>query len=99
MSSIREIFKETIAKYEGKALNGYSYLTRNQAEDVFSVVSVGEFRGERIVDMGLVVRLVDDTIVIERDANDKQLVDALLQAGIPREKIVLAYRNETLKTG
>jgi len=99
MSSIKEILQEVIAEYEGKALNGYSYLTRNQAEDVFSVVSVGEFKGQRIVDMGLVVRLVDNTIIIERDANDKPLVDALLQAGVPRENIILAYGNESLKTG
>jgi hypothetical protein len=99
MSSIKEILQEVIAEYEGKALNGYSYLTHNQAEDVFSVVSVGEFKGQRIVDMGLVVRLVDNTIIIERDANDKPLVDALLQAGVPRENIILAYGNESLKTG
>ena len=33
-------------------------------------------------------------IVIERDVNDKPLVDALLQAGIPRKQIVLAYAGE-----
>jgi hypothetical protein len=45
----------------------------------------------------LIVRLEGDTIIIERDINDKALVGALVQAGIPREQIVLAYAGETLK--
>jgi hypothetical protein len=33
-------------------------------------------------------------IVIEMDDSNKPLVDALLQAGIPRSKIILAYAGE-----
>jgi hypothetical protein len=44
----------------------------------------------------LLVRLVHDHIVIERDINSKPLVDALMQAGIPRERIVLAYAGEPI---
>ncbi len=64
---------------------------------MFTIVSVGEVRDRRIVDMGLVVRLINDKIVIERDVNDKPLVDALVQAGIPRQQIILAYAGEPLE--
>ncbi|MDX2140626.1 MAG: element excision factor XisI family protein [Chloroflexota bacterium] len=37
-----------------------------------------------------------DSVVIERDMNDKPLVDALVQAGVPREKIILAYAGEAM---
>jgi hypothetical protein len=40
------------------------------------------------------VRIVDDLIIVERDQNDKILKDALIQAGVPREKIILAYSGE-----
>ena len=80
--------------YAGQALNGYSYLTRNDDQRVFAVVSVGEVRDKRIADAALIVRLIDEKIIIELDINDKPLVDALVQAGVPREQIFLAYAGE-----
>ena len=44
--------------------------------------------------VSLLVRILPGVVVIERDQNDKPLVDALVQAGIPREKIILAYAGE-----
>jgi len=43
----------------------------------------------------LFARYVADTIVIEHDATDKPLVEALTAAGVPRDHIVLAYAGET----
>ena len=37
-----------------------------------------------------------DTIVVECGLNDKPLVDALVQAGVPREQIVLVYAGESI---
>lgn len=37
-----------------------------------------------------------DKIIIDLDINDKMLVDALLQAGVPRDQIVLAYAGESI---
>ncbi len=44
----------------------------------------------------LVARVAGDRIIIERDVNDKPLVDALVQAGVPRHSIVLAYAGESV---
>jgi hypothetical protein len=49
-----------------------------------------------IVDTGLVARVADGRIVIERDINNKPLVAALVEAGIPRDRIVLAYEGESI---
>jgi hypothetical protein len=83
--------------YAGKGLNGYTYLTKSPDGQVFTVVGIAEVRGERIVHTGLVVRLADNRVIIEHDANDKQLVDALMQAGISRSQIVLAYAGESVE--
>jgi len=43
----------------------------------------------------LVARLQGNQIVIELDHNNKPLIDALEGRGIPRDRIVLAYLDET----
>ncbi len=94
MDALTEILRQVIAGYAGEALNGYSYLTSSADQQIFTVVSVGQVRGQRVVDNGLVVRVKNNRIIIECDVNDKPLVDALLSAGIPRNQIVLAYAGE-----
>jgi hypothetical protein len=41
------------------------------------------------------VQIVGDKIVIEADFTDKPLYKALLNQGIPRDQIILAYAGET----
>ena len=94
METLKNLLQQVLSGYAGEALNGYSYLTSDAANNIFTVVSVGDVRGQRVVDTGLVVRVLPDQIVIERDVNDKPLVEALVQAGIPRHQIVLAYSGE-----
>ncbi len=97
MDRLADTLREVLVGYTGEALNGYSYLTESSDGTVFSVVSVGELPDKRIVDAGLIVRLVDERIIIERDVNDKLLVDALLQADVLRQQIVLAYAGEPVE--
>lgn len=86
---------DVLRGYAGRALNGYSYLTSSADRRVFAIVSIGHVRDRQIADTGLIVRLVGDSIVIERDINDKPLVEALVAAGIPRDRIILAYAGES----
>ena len=97
MDRLIDTLREALDSYTGEALNGYSYLTENKNGTVFTVVSVGYLPDKRIVDAGLIVRLVRSLIIIERDVNDKPLVDALLQAGVSRQQIVLAYAGEPVE--
>lgn len=97
MDRLIETLRNVLEDYTGEALNGYSYLTESKDGTAFTVISVGYLPDKRIVDAGLIVRLVGDRIIIERDVNDKPLVDALMQANIPRKKIVLAYAGEPVK--
>lgn len=94
MDTLKETVRQTVAGYAGKGLNGVSYLTQNDDGSVFTVTDFARIRGEHVTGVRLVVRIVDDLTIIERDQNDKPLVDALLQAGIPRSKIILAYAGE-----
>src|SRR5436189_6210591 len=90
VDSMKEIVRKEVTAYTGKGLNGYSYLVANPDQLAFTVVTVGYIDGERFANADLIVRIISNYIVIERDDNDPQLVDALLQAGIPRAQIILS---------
>ncbi len=46
--------------------------------------------------MVVLARVVGDYVIVEEDLTDRPLVDRLVAAGIPREKIILAYAGEPL---
>lgn len=69
-------------------------MTSSVDQQHFVVTSVGYIQEKRVVNVGLVVQLMNDTIIIDRDIDNKQLVDALLEAGVPRDQIILAYAGE-----
>ena len=94
MDSLKTSLETVIGSYSGEGLNGYAYLSHDAVKDVYTIISVGYIKKHRSVDANLIVRLVGDKIIIERDMNDKTLVDALVQAGIPRTQIILAYAGE-----
>ncbi len=95
MDTLRQTLRDELLGYAGEALNGYSYLTSSADGQFFAVVSIGHVRGQRIVEADLVVRVAGDRVIVERDINDKPLVDALVAAGVPRGQIVLAYAGES----
>src|SRR5260221_6463140 len=94
MDTVESILQKTIEGYTGKGLNGYAYLVHDPDRAVFTVISVGFIKGKRYVDANLIVRLVENKIIIERDQNDKVLVEALIQVGVPRDQIILPYAGE-----
>ncbi|HLY27091.1 MAG TPA: element excision factor XisI family protein [Aggregatilineales bacterium] len=98
MDTLRETLIQELDKYTGKAFNGYSYLTASADQSHFVITSVGYVQEQRIVNTAIIVQIVNGKILIDRDIYDKQLVDALLQVGIPREKIILAYAGEPVPT-
>ncbi len=96
METLQHTLKAAMAGYAGPALNGESLLTTSADGRVLTVVSIGQVAGETVVDIGLIARVVEERVVIDRDVNNKPLVDALMQAGVPRRQIVLAYAGESL---
>ncbi|HVU12795.1 MAG TPA: element excision factor XisI family protein [Phototrophicaceae bacterium] len=94
MDTLKATFQAVIEGYTGEGLNGSAYLVHDPLLDIYTVISVGNIRQRRVSDANLIVRLTANKIIIERDMNDKTLVDALVQAGVPRRSIILAYAGE-----
>ena len=94
MDQLKDVLKQVLESYTGEGLNGYSYLTSSADEHIFTSVSVGHIDGKEFAFVDLIVRLVGNHIIIDQDANSDPLFEALMQAGIPRKAIILAYAGE-----
>ena len=92
MDRLKETVRNVMIGYARKGLNSQSHLVQNDDKSILSVVTM--VQGKNASFMSLLVRVLGETVIIERDQNDKPLVDALIQAGIPRSQIVLAYAGE-----
>lgn len=96
MGTLKEKVAEVVAGYARKVFRGHSYFTKNNDDTVLSVVIVTDFKGHHTSGVSVLVRVQDELVIIEQDQNDKPVVDALLEAGIPREQIILAYTGEPM---
>jgi hypothetical protein len=77
--------------YARKGPNSRSIFTRSDDDTAFLVVTVSR---KSAAFGSLLVLIEGETVIIERDQNDKPLVEALLAAGVPRAQIILAYAGE-----
>jgi hypothetical protein len=96
VAEMKRILRDTISEYACEGLNGYTYMTSNDEQTKHTIVAVVHDDNIPPVFTNLIAHLEGDMIVIYHDANNKPLVDALVQNGIPRDKIILAYAGETI---
>lgn len=96
MITLAVIIQSVMAEYAKKGVNSESYLTVNEQAQIYSVITFAQWQGKRHVNTTLVARIVDNYVVIELDFNDDLLRDALIQAGVPDEQIILAYDGKHL---
>ena len=96
MATLSQIVRSTLEGYAGEAANGHIYMTISPDDSTYTLTAVGTTQGQRYVNTGILVRIEHEHIIIERDQTDKPVVDALVQACIPRQQIVLAYAGERL---
>jgi XisI protein len=94
MDKLEIVLEKVMSSYVAKGFNGHSYFMKNDAERIMSIEANFVFDGERYIEISILARIVGNRIVIEDDKTNKPLVNALLQAGVPREQIVLAYAGE-----
>ena len=96
MDTLKATVKKAMEGYAVKGLNSDAYLTVSPDETLLTVVDIAHMGGQRLVATSLIVRVFNNQVVIEHDDNNKPLVDALVQNGVPRSKIILAYLGESV---
>jgi hypothetical protein len=92
-----DIVREEVRKYAGSGrgagLRLFSLLDDEQQH--YGVIAMDEPRTHRAAGVVVMARVVEEGVIIEEDRTDKPLVDALLQRGISRRRIMLAYAGES----
>jgi hypothetical protein len=98
MASLNDILREEVAKYaaSGRGANILLFPLLDDEHQIYAVNAVDYPTREDVALVIVLARIVAQVVVIEEDTTDKKLVDALLQRGIPREQIVLAYAGEPI---
>ena len=93
-----EVTRYEVSRYvaEGDTMRCYPALDNQNR--TYAVVIVPDDEKERPSWVFVMARVVGDYVIIEEDGPpDKPLVEALMvNGGIPREQIILAYKGETI---
>src|SRR5262245_15627260 len=89
----RQIVRKVIAEYTGKPSHGdiNSELVIDKDQNHFEVMQVGWHEDERVHGTVVHVDIINGKVWIQYDGTDRPIADELVQAGIPREDIVLAF--------
>ncbi len=82
-----------VAAYVRPSPNATAYYVEDPTRQVFAVLSVPA-RDPQRTSVVIMAQVVDNRVLILSDKTNKPLYEALLQAGIPRDQIVLVYEGE-----
>jgi hypothetical protein len=96
MAQLAEIVKEAVFWYAGGGLNVKTFALSNEEKGVYAVNVVDSPVRHQPAGVVVLAQIVGDKVIIEEDTTDRPLYVALMERGIPREKIILAYVGEKL---
>ncbi len=98
VTSLADVVQHEVELYnEGKAVGADTFALSDIQRQNYAVIAVPHNYIDRPAWVVVMARVVGEYVVIDEDTTDKPLVDALMiNGGIAREKIILAYAGETL---
>lgn len=97
---IREIIQTSLLEY---ARIPYAYgdiqteTVFDLANDHYLLINVGWDQGKRVHGALIHIDIIDDKVWIQRDGTEQGIASDLLQAGIPKERIVLAFKPPSMR--
>lgn len=96
--TISTLLRSAIQSYVGqrRGANVILFPILDDEHQIYAINAVGHPNREHVADVVVLARIVADQVVIEEDMTDKPLVNALVQKGVARDHIILAYRGEPL---
>lgn len=96
MDSLNETLKEIVFSYAWKGIDFKTFQAENDENDAFSVMVVDYPVHQQDASIVVMAHIEGDFVIVDADNTDRPLVDKLVEAGIPREKIILAYVGEAI---
>jgi len=96
---LKSIVEREVKAYAVEGWNVNITFTTDASGHEFVLIAHATERGKRMTYISLHVTLEENLVIIHQDHNDPALADTLMQVGIPREKIILAYMGESVPVG
>jgi hypothetical protein len=92
------LVKNEVASYDTTAYKAKSAFVADEAQQTYLVVDIPDKDHPAAHDPLVIImaHVAGNRVIIDVDLTDRPLYEALMQAGIPREQIVLAYAGENL---
>jgi len=96
--TLADVVQREVELYnEGKSVGAATFVISDVQRQTYAVVAIPDDFAQRPAWVIVMAHLDGNHIIVDEDRTDKPLVDALMiNGGIPREQIVLAYAGETL---
>lgn len=91
-----QTLEEAIAYYASGGTNLKTFYTKDEAQKAYSVLIVDSPVYHYPAAIVVMARIEGEWVLVEADNTDRPLVDRLVAAGIPRERIILTYAGETI---
>ncbi len=95
--SLAELTRREVERYVGHSDESNLHFLSDDKQQSYAVVDVPHMPRTYSPEIVVMAHVVGDFIIIDEDTTDKSLFEALMiNAHIPREKIILAYHGESL---
>ncbi len=95
MASLDSVVREVVFSYASGGLNLRTYPLSNDEQHIYAVNVIDWPNRQRPASVVVLARVEDNRVIIEEDLTDRPLVEALVNAGVPREQIILKYAEGT----
>jgi len=97
VTNLAEVVADVVSSYATHSLNATLYHLHDARIGTDAVLVV-PIKRQNIPHVLIMTRIEDNVVIVETDRTDRPLEDALVDSGIPRAQIVLAYAGEGIPT-
>lgn len=95
--TLAEVVSQAVAEFNrSRGWKSEGYYVEDAKQGIYMFVSVPHYPRPFSAKIGVMARIVGDRVVIDEDITDRPLYDALIQYGVPADKIIRLYAGETL---
>lgn len=97
ISALTDIVQPVVEAYAAAGWQTQDFIISDPVRQTFSVIAIPDAQRKDLKHPIVVVmaHIEGDQVIIDEDITDRPLSLALQAAGVPREKIVLAYLGKT----
>lgn len=98
MDTLSDKVRETVFRYAASGFSHQAFPVVNEDKHLYAVLAIDTPVRKHPAAIVVSARIQNDLVIIDEDITDRPLIDALIENGIPREKIILAYLGDSIPT-